>query len=417
MNAHSLPDPTPEQIKRWRRYLAEERDEAKIYRAIAKKRYGMNREILLELADAEKRHENYWLAHLGPYAEPAPHSPWYIRLLQELAIKIGSIFVLAMMQRSEERGTYDVDADATPQMAADEHLHSEVVRALAARSRARFSGRARAMVFGINDGLVSNLALVAGIAGTGVPVSIVLVTGLTGLVAGALSMGAGEFISITSQRELLESSLPNPDVKQRLPMLDRAANELKLLFMARGENPEDAAIHAVLALETIDAQLQSRTQAKAVSPDHPEDLGQGGESPDQKTSAGNDTTTPCASKTSTDSPTEIADNAFALAFDNAPTSELEAIGSGSQAAVSSFLAFTLGAFVPLIPFLLGFSGIPAICAAVILVGLILLMIGGTIGILSGKPPFLRALRQAAIGIGAAVVTYLLGLAAGGALSL
>ena len=58
MNAHSLPDPTPEQIKRWRRYLAEERDEAKIYRAIAKKRYGMNREILLELADAEKRHEN-----------------------------------------------------------------------------------------------------------------------------------------------------------------------------------------------------------------------------------------------------------------------------------------------------------------------------------------------------------------------
>lgn len=72
----------------------------------------------------------------------------------------------------------------------------------------------------------------------------------------------------------------------------------------------------------------------------------------------------------------------------------------------------MGAFIPLIPFLLGFSGIPAISAAVVLVGLILLMIGGTIGILSGKPPFLRALRQAAIGIGAAVVTYLLGLAAG-----
>ena len=230
-------------------------------------------------------------------------------------------------------------------------------------------------------------------------------------------MGAGEFISITSQRELLESSLPNPDVKQRLPMLDRAANELKLLFMARGENPKDAAMHAVLALETIDAQLQSRTHSKAVSPNCPEDLGQGDEYPYQKTPAGNDTTTPCALRTSTDRPTEIADNTFALAFDNAPTSELEAIGSGSQAAVSSFLAFTLGAFVPLIPFLLGFSGIPAICAAVVLVGLILLMIGGTIGILSGKPPFLRALRQAAIGIGAAVVTYLLGLAAGGALSL
>lgn len=415
MNSQNLPEPTPEQIKRWRRYLAEERDEAKIYRAIAKKRSGMNREILLELADAEKRHEDYWLAHLGTHAEPAPHSPWYVRLLQGLAIKIGSIFVLAMMQRSEERGTYDVDTDATPQMAADEHLHSEVVRALAARSRARFSGRARALVFGVNDGLVSNLALVAGIAGTGVAPSIVLVTGLTGLVAGALSMGAGEYISITSQRELLESSRPNPDVKQRLPMLDRAANELKLLFMARGEKPEEAAAHAVLALEAIDAQLQSRTLSKAVSPNHPQDSSQS-EPPNEATALG-DTTTSSASIMSTEESREKADNPFALAFEDTPSGELEAIGSGSQAAVSSFLAFTLGAFVPLIPFLLGFSGIPAISAAVVLVGLMLLMIGGTIGILSGKPPFLRALRQAAIGIGAAVVTYLLGLAAGGAFSL
>ena len=416
MNSQNLPEPTPDQIKRWRRYLAEERDEAKIYRAIAKKRQGINREILLELADAEKRHEDYWLAHLGTHAEPAPRSPWYIRLLQGLAIKIGSIFVLAMMQRSEERGTYDVDADATPQMAADEHLHSEVVRALAARSRARFSGRARAMVFGINDGLVSNLALVAGIAGTGVPVSIILVTGLTGLVAGALSMAAGEYISITSQRELLESSQPNPDVKQRLPMLDRAANELKLLFMARGDNPEEAAAHAVLALETIDAQLQSRTLSKTSTPDSLEGTSQS-ESVDETTPADNDTTTPSASRMSTEEFKETDDYPLALAFEEAPSGELEAIGSGPQAALSSFLAFTLGAFIPLIPFLLGFSGIPAISAAVVLVGLILLMIGGTIGILSGKPPFLRALRQAAIGIGAAVVTYLLGLAAGGAFSL
>ena len=415
MNEQNLPEPTPDQIKRWRRYLAEERDEAKIYRSIAKKRQGINREILLELADAEKRHEDYWLAHLGTHAEPAPHSPWYIRLLQGLAIKIGSIFVLAMMQRSEERGTYDVDADATAQMAADEHLHSEVVRALAARSRARFSGRARAMVFGINDGLVSNLALVAGIAGTGVAPSIVLVTGLTGLVAGALSMGAGEYISITSQRELLESSLPNPDVKQRLPMLDRAANELKLLFMARGEKPEEAAAHAVLALEAID-ELQSRKVSETAATDGSQGTSQS-EPPSESTAGGSDTITTSASRTSTGEFIENADNPFSIAFEDVPADGLEAIGSGTQAAVSSFLAFTIGAFIPLVPFLLGFSGIPAISAAVVLVGLILLMIGGTIGILSGKPPFFRALRQAAIGIGAAVVTYLLGLGAGGAFSL
>lgn len=91
MNSQNLPEPTPEQIKRWRRYLAEERDEAKIYRAIAKKRQGINREILLELADAEKRHEDYWLAQLGTHAEPAPRSPWYIRLLQGLAIDRKSV--------------------------------------------------------------------------------------------------------------------------------------------------------------------------------------------------------------------------------------------------------------------------------------------------------------------------------------
>ena len=415
MNEQNLPEPTLDQIKRWRRYLAEERDEAKIYRSIAKKRQGINREILLELADAEKRHEDYWLARLGEHAEPAPHSPWYIRLLQGLAIKIGSIFVLAMMQRSEERGTYDVDADATAQMAADEHLHSEVVRALAARSRARFSGRARAMVFGINDGLVSNLALVAGIAGTGVAPSIVLVTGLTGLVAGALSMGAGEYISITSQRELLESSLPNPDVKQRLPMLDRAANELKLLFMARGEKPEEAAAHAVLALEAID-ELQSRKVSETAATDGSQGTSQS-ELPSESTVGGSDTITTSASSTSTEEFIENADNTFSIAFEDVPADGLEAIGSGTQAAVSSFLAFTIGAFIPLVPFLLGFSGIPAISAAVVLVGLILLMIGGTIGILSGKPPFFRALRQAAIGIGAAVVTYLLGIGAGGAFSL
>ena len=118
------------------------------------------------------------------------------------------MFVLALAQRAEARSTYEADVDATPTMAADERIHEEVVRALATRGRNRLSGSFRAAVFGANDGLVSNLALVLGVSASGVSTQTVLVTGLAGLLAGALSMGAGEYVSVRSQRELLDASSP-----------------------------------------------------------------------------------------------------------------------------------------------------------------------------------------------------------------
>jgi vacuolar iron transporter family protein len=102
-------------------------------------------------------------------------------------------------------------------MAADERFHEEVVRALAARGRNRLSGSFRAAVFGANDGLLSNLALVLGISASGVSNHTVLVTGLAGLLAGALPMGAGEYVSVNSQRELLEASTPDPRAGTALP--------------------------------------------------------------------------------------------------------------------------------------------------------------------------------------------------------
>ncbi|MST50629.1 VIT1/CCC1 transporter family protein [Mobiluncus porci] len=403
--ASTVLQPTPEQIKRWRHYLAEERAEARIYRELAKRRSGLDRDILLQIAKAEGRHEQYWLDRLGEHAEPTPKSAWHVRILQNLAIKIGSIFVLALMQRSEERGTYDLDADASPQMAADEYLHSEVVRALAAKSRARFSGKARAMIFGINDGLVSNLALVAGMAGSVSSRGIILLTGFTGLVAGALSMGAGEYISITSQRELLESSLPNPKMRERLPMLDRAANELQLLFLARGEDDETAAAHAALILESINSQQDFSAlddDSRRVSDTDTQDLNNPTNCNDSLISESE--TLQETLKSESDPTPEISESA---------TVPLEAIGSGIQAGSFSFGAFSLGALVPILPFIFGLASWVGIIVATALVGLILLFIGGVMGILSGKPPFLRALRQAAIGIGAAIVTYLLGTLASG----
>jgi VIT1/CCC1 family predicted Fe2+/Mn2+ transporter len=346
---------------RWRRYLADERAEAAVYRELAARRNGEEREILLALAAAEGRHEAHWLALLGGDDSGAPRADVRTRLLGALARRFGSIFVLALAQRAEARSPYATEPDATPAMAADERIHGEVVRALAARGRRRLAGTFRAAVFGANDGLVSNLALVLGIGATGVPASVVLFTGIAGLLAGALSMGAGEYVSVRSQRELLEASTPDPTAREALVDLDIDANELALVYRARGMGEQEAREHAALVVARVQAagRLQSPTDALAV-----------------------------------------------IAHDD------DAVGTGMSAAISSFLFFASGALIPVLPYLFGLSGPAAIVTATMLVGIALLATGATVGLLSGASPMKRALRQLAIGLGAAAVTYLLGLAFG-----
>jgi vacuolar iron transporter family protein len=367
MNAGRVP--TPADVRRWRQYLADEQAEAAVYRDLAGRRTGEEREILLALADAEGRHEAHWRELLGEQVGAPRRGAFRTRFLGFLARRFGSVFVLALAQRAEARSPYDLDQDATDAMAADERIHEEVVRGLAARGRQRLSGTFRAAVFGVNDGLVSNLALVLGIGATGVPAATILFTGIAGLLAGALSMGAGEYVSVRSQRELLEASSPNPGARSALQHLDLAANELALVYRARGMSSEDAAARAAEALRT----LALATGSLSVVGD--------GESTGEPGSGGS---------------REIVD-------------EHEAVGTGMSAAVSSFCFFASGALLPVLPYLFGLSGITAIVVAAALVGLALLGTGAVVGLLSGAPPLRRALRQLVIGFGAAAVTYLLGL--------
>ncbi|WP_374010523.1 VIT1/CCC1 transporter family protein [Leifsonia sp. LS-T14] len=355
--------PSPADIKRWRRYLADERAEAAVYRDLAGRRQGEEREILLALAEAEGRHEQHWLELLGDRAGRPLRGDVRTRMLGWLARRFGSVFVLALAQRAEARSPYADDHDATPQMAADEQVHEEVVRALAARGRQRLSGTFRAAVFGANDGLVSNLALVLGVSASGVATHVVLLTGISGLLAGALSMGAGEYVSVRSQRELLEASTPNPATGSVLPHLDVDANELTLVYRARGMSPEEAAQHA----RDVLASLQPVT-----SP------------------------IPIAAVSADGSPGDGAD-------------EHEAIGTGWNAAISSFCFFASGALIPILPFLFGMTGTAAIIVSALLVGIVLLGTGAVVGLLSGASPLKRAVRQLLIGYGAAAATYLLGL--------
>ena len=219
------------------------------------------------------------------------------------------------------------------------------------------SGTFRAAVFGANDGLVSNLALVLGVIGGGAGTGTVLLTGLAGLLAGALSMGAGEFISVRSQRELLAASAPDTHAHEVAPELDVDANELALFYRARGLSAEQAHARA-------DALLRHA---------HHHEPGYGGASDGDGH---------------------------------------EIVGSALGAAVSSFCFFGTGALVPVLPFLMGLDRGVAVVAAVALVSLALMATGAAAGVLSGGPPLRRALRQLAIGAGAAAVTYVLGMVFG-----
>jgi VIT1/CCC1 family predicted Fe2+/Mn2+ transporter len=361
--------PSASSIRRWRRNLADEMAEGAVYRRLARRKTGEEREILLGLEEAEKRHEEHWRRLLGPHAGRPVRASLRIRMLAWLAGRFGSVFVLALAQRAELRADSD-DDDATPAMIADERVHGEVVRALAARGRARMSGTFRAAGVGANDGLVSNLALVLGIGATGVAPAVVLVTGLSGLLAGALSMGAGEYVSVRSQRELLESSTPSTRSAQVVPALDVDANELALLYRARGMSAADADAHAREVLEA-----------------HRSSTGSGEAAP-----------APAARPGRHGAPQNEA--------------EFEEIGSAWRAAISSFGFFASGAIIPVLPYLFGLVGLPAVAVACALVGIALLATGAVVGVLSGAAALPRALRQLAIGYGAAAVTYLLGLAFG-----
>ena len=374
MNAEQVAsdrEPTRAQIKRWRKHLAEERMEARTYRDLSERRTGEERAVLLQLEEAERRHEEYWLARLGENALPAPKPPLRTRAASLLAHLFGTIFILAMAQRAEQRSSRDVDDDVPAHMQADEHIHAEVIRSLAAKSRETLAGTFRAAVFGANDGLVSNLALVLGVAASGMEPHAVLLTGVSGLLAGALSMGAGEWVSVHSQRELLDASIPDPDAHQAVTDLDVNANELALVFRARGESEEEAEAHAAQVFAKLAKPATSESGAIAVR------AALGGQESD---GAG------------------------------------EQVGTPMNAALSSFCFFATGAFFPLVPYILGLTGLTAIIVAAAIVGVALLFTGGVVGILSGQPPMPRALRQLLVGFGAAGVTYLLGLLFGTSVS-
>jgi vacuolar iron transporter family protein len=228
-----------------------------------------------------------------------------------------------------------------------------------ARHRSVLGGSLRAGVFGVNDGLVSNVSLVLGVAGAGVASGYVLTAGAAGLLAGALSMAAGEYVSVRSQREMYEYQIAL-EREELAEYPQEEAEELALIYQARGVGLEQAR-------EVSRSLLANPQQALDVL--SREELGL---NPDD-------------------------------------------LGSPWQAATVSFVAFALGAAVPLVPFLSGLTGARATLGAVLITLAALFLVGLALSLFTGRQAVRGALRMVLIGGGAGAVSFVVGRALGVAL--
>jgi vacuolar iron transporter family protein len=227
------------------------------------------------------------------------------------------------------------------------------------RHRGGLGGNLRASVFGVSDGLVSNASLLLGVAGAGAASGYVLLTGTAGMLAGALSMAAGEYVSVRSQREMYEYqiALEREEVAE---YPEEEAEELALIYQARG-------------LELHQAREVSR--ALLANPDQALDV--------------------------------LAREELGLNPDD--------LGSPWGAASSSFISFAVGAAVPLIPFFARTTGNVALASTAALTCTTLFAIGLVLSLFTGRDALKGALRMMLIGAGAGVVSFLVGRAIGVAL--
>ena len=355
-------------LERWQEALAAETDAAAIYRALASAEPDSDRRAILSaLAADEERHASYWVGRLREAgSDPGDPEPGQrARVLCRLAGQFGDTVVLPIMRDRELHSTeaYTAGEDA-PELAADERKHAQMIASLVGDARGEPIGRAlarlqrgrgdggnalRAAVLGVNDGLVSNLSLVMGVAGAGVASRDILLTGVAGLIAGACSMAMGEWISVQSSRELHEYELrvERTHIEEE-PSREQA--ELALVYEQKGMHPEQAKAVAVSLM--ADARTALDTHAREELGIDPHELG----------------------------------------------------GSPWVAAGTSFALFVVGAIVPVLAFVF-LEGTAAVAAALAASTVALFAIGAAITLLTGRSVWSSGLRQLAFGLGAAAVTY------------
>jgi VIT1/CCC1 family predicted Fe2+/Mn2+ transporter len=365
-----------------------ERDAIVLYDALA----GIERDparasAFQRIAANERRHAEVWASKLRELGATVPEADGprpRVRFIIAVARVFGtrSVADLVRALEGDEEATY-VAQGTSPEVdaiAADEREHAEIWERLSndppattpsdrvalahgARSAAEVasreswhrtgarSGTLRAVIFGVSDGLVSNLSLVMGVAGAaGQSPSYILLAGIAGLLAGAFSMAAGEYISMQSQRELFERQIALERAEMAAAPEEEEA-ELAAAYRAKGFPPAEAAAIAKRIFADPDAALDTLVR---------EELGL---DPDE-------------------------------------------LGSPIGAAAGSFVAFAVGAAIPVIPFLFGGGWTVPVSLGLSLVALF--AVGAGVSLLTGRGLLFSGFRQLGLGLAAALITYTIG---------
>ncbi len=379
MTTEQPPKATADDIKRFQANLDDEIDGIAVYQMLAEAEKDPDRKtIFTELAEVEVRHANIWrqkLAEAG--VEPREHGPSLkIRAIGWLARRFGPRSVLPMVRSMEAGayGAYMAQGETGQAIAPDERQHRKMMsklergtpttpleptEAIAQREtwhRRGGGGTLRASVFGVSDGLVSNASLVMGFSGAQTQGDVVLLAGVAGLLAGAFSMAAGEYVSMRAQRELFERQI-ELEREELATAPEEELAELALIYRAKGLPQNEAQNTAARLMENQDIALTTLVK---------EELGL--------------------------DPSEL--------------------GSPWGAATGSFLAFAIGAFIPVIPFF--FAPANEEIAAVYVVAsatlalVALFAVGAALSLFTGRSALWSGFRQAGLGAVAAALTYGIG---------
>jgi vacuolar iron transporter family protein len=334
----------------------EEKQSAWLYRRVAAAETDLRmRKLFLSLAEAAEAQAKQWSGEKG---EPDFVPSLRARVTAILAERFGPRSVRSVLSAMKIRGLSAYDA-RTPGNGGTHAMPSNV-QDIGQRHKRFGGGNLRAAVFGVSDGLISNTSLLMGMAGATAQSDLLITTGIAGLLAGALSMAAGEYTSVRSQREMYEYQIGlEKDELNKYP--EEEAEELALIYEARGI---------------------SLARARELASDLMRD-------PENALNA-------------------LAREELGLNPDD--------LGSPWGAACFSFVSFAVGAIVPMLPLIGGATGQSALAFSAAAAGVALLMVGGALSLFSGRSALYGAFRMLLIGGGAGVATYLIGTLFGTALS-
>jgi len=366
--------PAPGDVARYLANWQDEVDSAALYRTMAEAELQPQlAEVYRRLAAVEERHAGFWEERLraAGAAVPPRRASRRSRVLGWLARRFGPQLVLPTVVGAEAQDSSGYGGQPESRGTAlpgEEASHGRVLGTILAGTRgglegstlARLEGRHRAVggnalraaVLGADDGLVSNLSLVMGVAGAALANRAILVTGFAGLLAGATSMALGEWLSVQSSRELNQRQIA-VEADELAAHPEEEEEELALIYEAKGLDPATARATAARLIASPENALD--TLAREELGVDPKELG----------------------------------------------------GSSWEAALTSFFLFALGAVIPVSPFLV-LSGTAAVAASLAVSALALFGIGAAITLMTGKGVLASGIRQVLFGLGAAAFTFLIG---------